>query len=62
LEEAETQLAEMLARVTRLRQQRRRLQDDGSLLLDRSLADLEENLEPDSPAPMPEEQSSGISC
>lgn len=55
--DAERQLSEALSRLSRLRQQRRSIAADSSSLLDRGLKGLEEDEEPDSPAPMSEEQS-----
>ncbi|KAL2137481.1 hypothetical protein VTI28DRAFT_9508 [Corynascus sepedonium] len=55
--DAERQLSEALARLSRLRRQRDTLSGSGTALLDRGLAGLEAEEEPDSPRPMSEEQS-----
>lgn len=55
--DAERQLSEALSRLSRLRQQRKKLGSDGSSLLDRGLKGLEGEEEPDSPPPMSEEQA-----
>jgi hypothetical protein len=54
--ETEEHLAQVLSRLNRLRKQHEKLRERSSGLFERGLEGLEEELEPDDPRPMSEEQ------